>query len=80
MLTSYPGKTDVLNGTIPADFSANITISKTGIFYFRAYAIIDGTNYWSAERTINITIPTTVSIKVTPAATATTSGYGGYGY
>ncbi len=79
-LTSYPGKTDVLNGTIPADFSANITIGKTGIFYFRAYASIGGTNYWSAERTINITTPTTVSIKITPTATATTSGYGGYGY
>ncbi|VVB92964.1 Uncharacterised protein [uncultured archaeon] len=79
-LTSYPGKTDVLNGTTPADFSANITIGKTGIFYFRAYAMIDGTNYWSDERTINITAPTIVSIKITPAATATTSGGGVFGY
>jgi hypothetical protein len=79
-LSSYPSLTTVQKGTIPADFSANITIGKTGIFYFRAHAIIDGTNYWSDEKTINITIPSTVSIQVTPTATATSSGYGGYGY
>ncbi|MEQ9731454.1 MAG: hypothetical protein ABOK23_12700 [Candidatus Methanoperedens sp.] len=80
-LTSYPSLTTPQSGTIPADFSGNITLGKTGIFYFRAHAIIDGTFYWSDEKTINITIPTTVSIKASPTATATTSGmYGGGGY
>jgi hypothetical protein len=79
-LTSYPMLTTVQKGTIPADFSANITISKTGTIYFRAHAIIDGTNYWSDEKTITLTVSTNISIKATPTATATTSGYGGYGY
>ncbi len=74
-LTSYPSLTAVQSGTIPNDFSANITISKTGIFYFRAHAIIDGTNYWSGEKTINITIPTTTSV-VTPTVTVTSYPYG----
>jgi len=80
-LTSYPTLTLVQNGTIPADFSTNITIGKTGIIYFRAHAIIDGTNYWSDEKMITVTVPMNVSATavVTPTATATTSG-GGYNY
>jgi len=74
-LTSYPSLTTVQSGAIPADFSANITIGKTGIIYFRAHAIIDGTNYWSEEKMITITVPTNVSTTAvqTPTATATTS-------
>lgn len=77
-LQSYPSLTTPQGGIIPADFSANITIGKTGIIYFRAHAIINGTNYWGDEQMITITAPMNVSIKVTPTATATTSG--GYGY
>jgi hypothetical protein len=81
-LTSYPSLTPVQNGTIPADFKANITISKTGIIYFRAHAIIDGVNYWSEEKMITITTPANVSTTVaqTPTAMATTSAGYGYGY
>lgn len=63
-LTSYPSLTQVQNGTIPANFSAKIIINATGITYFRAHAIVDGVNYWSQERTINIS----------GSPTATTSG------
>ena len=76
-LASYPSLTTAQSGAIPADFSANITIGKTGIIYFRAHAIIDGTSYWSDEKTITVTVPTNVSTTAvqTPTATATTSGY-----
>ncbi len=77
-LSSYPSSTAPQNGKIPNTFSANITIGKTGVFYFRALAVIDGTNYWSAEKVINITIPKITS--VTPTVTVTSYPYGGYGY
>lgn len=80
-LTSYPNLTPPQNGTIPADFKANITIGKTGIIYFRAHAIIDGVNYWSEEKMINITAAKNVTASVTPAATPTaTLTRSGYGY
>ncbi len=78
--SSYPSLTTPQSGTIPNNFSANITIGKTGIFYFRAHAIINGTNYWSAEKSINVTIPKVTSAAVTPTVTVTSIGYGGYGY
>jgi hypothetical protein len=79
-LKSYPNLTPVQNGTIPADFSSNITISQPGIIYYRAHAIIEGANIWSDERTITITAPANVSSMATqaPTATATTSTSGGY--
>ncbi len=79
-LKSYPALTPVHNGTIPADFSATITIGKTGVIYYRAHAIIGGANYWSDERTITITAPTNVSSMVTQTPTATATSSGGYGY
>jgi hypothetical protein len=83
-LKSYPVLTPVQNGTIPADFSATITIGKTGVIYYRAHAIIGGANYWSDERTITITAPMNVSSMVTQTPTVTvttsTSGGGGGGY
>lgn len=73
-LTSYPSLTPVQNGTIPADFSTNITISRTGIIYFRAHAIIDGTNYWSDEKMIAVYIPSNVTPSVTPTIKVTSPG------
>jgi hypothetical protein len=79
-LTSYPSLTTPQSGAIPADFKANITIGKTGIIYFRAHAIIDGTNYWSDEKIITITASANASTTAaqTPTAMATTSGRYGY--
>ncbi len=77
-LSSYPGSTAPQSGTIPNSFRANITIGKTGVFYFRAHAAINGTDYWSAEKMINITIPKITSVTVTPTMTATSYPYGGY--
>lgn len=79
-LKSYPSLTTPKNGTIPAEFSANITINKAGVTYFRAHAIIDGANYWSEEKMITISAPANVSTMVTqsPTAVATTSRPYGY--
>ena len=71
-LTSYPTLTKVQNGTIPANFSVRMIINATGITYFRAHAIVDGVNYWSQERTINISGSSTAT--ATPQATSS----GGY--
>jgi len=79
-LKSYPALTPVQNGTIPADFSANITIGKTGVIYYRAHAIIGGTNYWSDEKTITVTAPTNVSSMVTQTSTATATATASRGY
>lgn len=81
-LVSYPNLTTPQGGNIPADFSANITISKAGVIYYRAHVIIDGGNYWAPEMTITITAPSNVSMAVnaTPTVTATTSTGRGYGY
>jgi hypothetical protein len=76
-LTSYPTLTQVQNGTIPANFSAKIIINATGITYFRAHAIVDGVNYWSQERTINIS-GSGSSAKPTATPTPGTMSSGGY--
>lgn len=81
-LSSYPSLTTPKNGTIPAEFSANITINKAGVTYFRAHAIIDGNNYWSSEMMVTITAPSNITTKVTPTVTPTptTTVARGYGY
>ena len=70
--TSYPDLTKPEKGTIPAEFSAALTINETGTTYFRAHAVIEGENYWSDEMTVTISEPaqekaisTALSIKVT---------------
>ena len=73
-LTSYPSLTPVQNGTIPANFTTKIIINAAGITYFRAHAIVDGVNYWSQERSINISGSSTAT--ATPVATSS----GGYNY
>ena len=71
-LSSYPSLTTAQTGTIPANFSAKIIINSTGTTYFRAHAIVDGTNYWSQERTIMIS-SSTVNVIGTPTVTMTGS-------
>jgi hypothetical protein len=48
--------TDFTNGSfnIPLWFTVNIT-PKSGNWYYRIYALIDGNHYWSDEHVINIT-------------------------
>lgn len=66
-LTSYPNLTPIQNGTIPANFSAKITLNLTGITYFRAHAIIDGVSYWSPEQIITVSaLPPTITVTSIP--------------
>ncbi len=66
-LQSYPNLTTPQGGMIPADFSANLTISSPGTIYFRAHAIINTVYYWSPEMTLVVNAsPTPVVIVTSP--------------
>jgi plastocyanin len=41
-------------GTIPANFSAELSFAEAGTYYYRAHAIIEGENYWSEEQTVAV--------------------------
>ncbi len=56
---------------IPRAFQTQISIPEIGTYYYRAHAIIDGENFWSEEKTIEI---------VKPAEAPAPSGGGGGGY
>jgi len=47
---------DFMEGTyaIPLVFVGNANFSSSGTYYYRAYAVIDGKNYWSDERTLTV--------------------------
>lgn len=52
--SDYPNGTAVLNGTIPARFTAKVKLTQPGKVYMRAHAIIDGRHYWSEEKEIDV--------------------------
>ncbi|MBI2036187.1 hypothetical protein HYT17_00930 [Candidatus Microgenomates bacterium] len=52
--SDYPEKSTIFKGIIPASFSAVLKIYLPGIYYYRANAIVDDINIWSAEDTIII--------------------------
>lgn len=53
--TDYGGFSKVYTGKIPQKFSVNLTAPDSGIIYFRAHAIIDGTDVYTSEYSIIIT-------------------------
>ncbi len=82
-LQSYPSLTTPQGGTIPANFSANLTINTTGTTYFRAHAIVNSTFYWSPEMTMFINASSTSATptaKITPTPTPTISVGGSSSY
>lgn len=46
---AYRDSSDLLSGKIDARYSAKVKTLVTGNYYFRAYAKIDGHDYWSEE-------------------------------
>ena len=56
-LESYPSLTVPKNGTIPAEFEDSLVLEDPGTVYFRAHAIVDETNYWSDEQSIEVLEP-----------------------
>ncbi len=79
-LASYPSLTTPLGGTIPANFNTSLVINTTGVTYFRAHAIVDGSHYWSPEKMITISAPQNVTAATTPTPTPTATPTTGYGY
>ncbi|MBI3385575.1 hypothetical protein HY031_00655 [Candidatus Gottesmanbacteria bacterium] len=47
---------DFLQGdyTVPLRFVGNINLLTPGMYFYRAYALIDGKHYWSGERTFEV--------------------------
>ena len=48
---------------IPLQFVGNTDITKTGTYYYRAQATINGENYWTDEKTLEV-LP---AVKITAA-------------
>lgn len=64
--SDYPEKSTILKGTIPATFSATLSIAIPGLYYYRAHAWIDTINVWSDELQIQITDLASPSATPTP--------------
>lgn len=64
--SDYPEKSTILKGTIPATFSATLSIAIPGLYYYRAHALIDSINVWSDELQIQITDLASPSATPTP--------------
>lgn len=57
---------DFINGdyTIPMRFVGSTAVTKAATYYARAYALIDGKNYWSDEHTFKVNPPPKNEIRV----------------
>ncbi len=69
---------------IPGEFSTTINIQDPGTYHYRAHTVINGQDYWSAERTITVTqsmasTPTTSTTSST-SSSGSSSGYSYGGY
>lgn len=53
-VSDYPKTTVIQTGKTPKEFSAVINIPSSGALYFRAHAIVDGSNIYSSENQISI--------------------------
>lgn len=58
-------------GTIPGNFSANLTFDEADTYYLRAHAFIDGNDYFSEEFTVDVAANLTVhEVTIQPAPIA----------
>ena len=53
-ISDYPETTLVQTGKTPKEYSAGINIPSSGALYFKAHAIVDGSNIYSPENQISI--------------------------
>lgn len=53
-ISDYPETTLVQTGKTPKEYSAGINIPSSGDLYFKAHAIVDGSNIYSPENQISI--------------------------
>ncbi|OGG00567.1 hypothetical protein A3D78_00155 [Candidatus Gottesmanbacteria bacterium RIFCSPHIGHO2_02_FULL_39_14] len=59
------------NYTIPLQFVGNTTIAKSGTYYIRGHAIINGENYWTDERTLEVISAKEAVVTPTPESEET---------
>lgn len=59
-VAAYAYSTEYLTGTVPSDFSANMTPEFGGIVYYRAHVVVDGVSYWTNEATVLVSVPVEV--------------------
>ncbi|OGG21755.1 hypothetical protein A3B48_03595 [Candidatus Gottesmanbacteria bacterium RIFCSPLOWO2_01_FULL_40_10] len=55
------------NFNIPLQFVGNTAIARTGTYYFRAHAIINGQHYWTEEKTLTVNSAKEEAPTVTPS-------------
>jgi predicted lipoprotein with Yx(FWY)xxD motif len=53
-ISDYPQTTSVQTGKTPKEFSTGLNIPSSGALYFRAHAIVDGSDVYSPENQISI--------------------------
>ena len=77
--SDYPESSAVLctgtNCNVPGPFSIQMVLENPGTYYFRAYALVNGINLWSAEHNITVSTPT---IPVTRNINLEADDYGFY--
>jgi len=49
--TDYRMAGRFMDGTVPGTFSDSLTILEPGTYYYRAHAVVDGSEVWSDEQT-----------------------------
>lgn len=59
---------------IPMRFISSVQLGVAGTYYFRAYALIDGKNYWSPEKTFVVKPEAKHEIKIVNYPTTVSSG------
>lgn len=59
--SDYPEKSIIQKGPLTATFSAQLRFPKTGIYYYRVNAVINGESIWSDEASIAVFDTSTAS-------------------
>lgn len=64
-------------GTTPQNFSTEFSVDEPTTIYFRAYALVDGADYWSTEQTVEVggIAGEAVNITIQAASVGYLSGY-----
>jgi hypothetical protein len=72
--TDYPNACATTSGQLPGAFTVSCTFTVPGTTYLRAYARVNGTEFWSAEATLPTRAPVGSFTVTSPNATADPTG------
>lgn len=53
---------------LPMEFKSTVKAEQAGVLYIRAHAIIDGKNYWTAEKTVEVVRGPGIEITILPSS------------